>query len=129
MNRTLLATPLGFLTGMMLTACTPDSALRDIGARNNCNTPIQIEEASTFDNVGYKRTVVDPSQTIPLSTFVDSGDVYVRVGSVLDDPEARLDESLPVLSYAPDELLIATPEEEKQDGYEFYFIIEDDLCP
>ena len=112
-------------------ACTPDSALRNIGARNNCNTPIQVEEASIIGSVGYKTSRVEPKKTAYLSTFVDSGDVYVRVGPALNDPdtEARLDESLPILTYAPGELEIATPEEEEQDGYEFYFIIEGDLCP
>ncbi len=128
-QQTKIITALLFLTTTAVTACTPDVALRDLGARNNCNTPIQVEEAEIEGSIGNRRTDVKPGQTAYLSTFGDLGDVYVRVGPVLDDPEAQLDESLPILTYAPSELEIATPEEEEADGYEFYFVIEGDLCP
>ena len=128
-HKTQIIAALLLMTTTALTACTPNSALRNIGARNNCNTPIQVEEASIIGSVGNRRTDAEPGQTAYLSTFGDLGDVYVRVGPVLKDPEAQLDESLPILTYAPGELEIATPEEEDQDGYEFYFIIEGDLCP
>ncbi len=129
MNRLTLTTTLSLLTGATLTACTPDSAHNAVAARNNCNTPIQVEDAVTPNQIGFYRNDVEPGKTLYLGTSGDVSTIYVRVGSVLDDPEARLDESLPILTYKPDELLIATPEEEKQDGYEFYFIIEGDLCP
>ena len=124
-----IITALLFLTTTALTACTPDSALRNIGARNNCNTPIQVEDNITIENIGSYRNDVQPGETQYLGTFTDSRDIYVRVGTVLNDPEAQLDESLPVHTYEPGELEIATPEEEEQDNYEFYFVIEGDLCP
>ncbi len=127
-TKTIAATLL-FLTTSALTACTPDSALRNIGARNNCNTPIQVETADSSAAVGQRRESVQPGRSSYLGTATDNSTMYVRVGPVLDDPEAQLDESLPVLTYKPGELEIATPEEEEADGYEFYFVIEGDLCP
>ncbi len=128
-HQTKIITALLFVTTTALTACTPDSALRNIGARNNCNTPIQVEYDRIVENIGSYRNDIQPGETQYLVTAGDSSDVNARFGPVLDDPEAQLDESLPILTYAPSELEIATPEEEEADGYEFYFIIEGDLCP
>lgn len=113
------------LTAGLLVGCTPDSGIREIAARNSCDSAVQVDLTAFESSLEATGTHVPPGETVELGGFGDIETVHARWGPT----GVELDDSFPVFSYEPDELIAATDEEEQQDGYEFYFVIEGSACP
>lgn len=125
MKRLLSIASLAVVFSLAGLACTPDSSIREVGVRNNCSTDVEVSIASSAANIKSSGIVIGPGETRGVRGFGDLSTVHARWGV----PGVELDDSLPVVTYEPEDLVVANPEEENENGVEFYFIVEGSDCP